>query len=99
MSAKSRGCALGVRRCPSGFWPTRELLDTLRMVAYRAETALPSPVAAALGKQRETARSALRALFRTDANLRPDAARETPTVQFLRLADPAHDRAVEPLYE
>ena len=79
--------------------PTRELLDTLRMIVYRAETALMPPVARALGQRSESARSALKALFSTDASLAPDPARGTLTVQFLRLADPAHDRALEPLFK
>ena len=79
--------------------PTRELLDTLRMIVYRAETALMPPVATAPGQRGESARCALRALFQTDASLHPDAARQTLTVKFLRLADPAHDRALEPLFK
>ena len=79
--------------------PTRALLDTLRMIVYRAETALMPPVATALGQRSESARCALRALFRTDASLHPDAAGQTLTVKFLRLADPAHDRALEPLFQ
>ena len=79
--------------------PTRELLDTLRMIVYRAETALMPPVARALGQRSESARSALKALFSTDASLAPDPTRGTLTVQFLRLADPAHDRALEPLFK
>ena len=80
--------------------PTRELLDTLRMIVYRAETALMPPVSAALGQRPgESARCALRALFQTDASLDPDPARGTLRVQFLRLADPAHDRALAPLFK
>ena len=79
--------------------PTRELLDTLRMIVYRAETALMPPVATALGQRSESARSALKALFSTDASLAPDPARGTLTIQFLRLADPGHDRALEPLFK
>ena len=69
------------------------------MIVYRAETALMPPVARALGQRSESARSALKALFSTDASLAPDPARGTLTVQFLRLADPAHDRALEPLFK
>ena len=80
--------------------PTRELLDTLRMIVYRAETALMPPVAAALGQRPgESARCALRALFQTDASLHADPAQGTLRVQFLRLADPAHDRALDPLFK
>ena len=79
--------------------PTRELLDTLRMIVYRAETALMPSVAGALGQRGESARCALRALFSTDASLHPNPARETLTVKFLRLADPAHDRALQPLFQ
>ena len=79
--------------------PTRNLLDTLRMLAYRAETAMLAPVASAPGRKPEHARAALQALFRADANLRPDPARGTLGIELLRLADPAHDRAVQPLLD
>lgn len=80
--------------------PTREFLDTLRMIVYRAETALMPPVAAALGQRPgESARCALKALFQTDASMDADPAQGTLRVHFLRLADPAHDRALEPLFK
>ena len=78
--------------------PTRALLDAVRMIVYRAQTALPS-AARVLGQRGESERCALRGLFRTDASLRPDAAGETLTVKFLRFADPAHDWALEPLFK
>ena len=51
--------------------PLRNLLDSLRMIAYRAETAMAVAVAPELGKP-ENARALLQALFRSDANLVPD---------------------------
>ena len=49
----------------------RQLLHTLRMLAYRAETAMAVALAPALGNP-EMVRSLLQALFRSDASLLSD---------------------------
>ena len=46
-----------------------------------------------------TARSLLKALFRSDASLRPDPAAGTLTVRLLHLATRAQDQALAPLIE
>ena len=60
------------------------LLDTLRMIAYRAETALANVVAPELGKPK-AARALLRALFARRASPPPDYAAGTLTLQVLQL--------------
>ena len=47
----------------------------------------------------DTARSLLKALFRSDASLRPDPVAETLTVRLLHLATRALDKALTPLLE
>ena len=76
----------------------RGLLDGLRMIACRAETAMASVLAPHLGKPAEV-RALARALLQSDASLRPDPAAGTLTVQLLHTACRAHDEAVAPLIE
>ena len=76
----------------------RGLLDGLRMIACRAETAMASVLAPHLGKPAEV-RALVRALLQSDASLRPDPAAGTLTVQLLHTACRAHDEAVAALLE
>ena len=62
--------------------PLRLLMDTLRMIAYRAETAMATAVAPELDNP-DTARSQLKSLFRGDASLHPDEQAGTLTVRLL----------------
>ena len=76
----------------------RQLHDTLRMIAYRAESAMALAVAPEMDSP-DTARSLLKALFRSDASLRPDPAAGTLRVRLLHLATRAQDNALAPLIE
>ena len=76
--------------------PLRMLMQTLRMLAYRAETAMAASLAPQMDNP-ETARSLLKALFRSDASLLPDAAAGTLTVRLLHQASRAQDTALAPL--
>jgi len=68
--------------------PTRKLLlDTIRMVAYRAETAMAALAAPALSNPEE-ARAMVKALLLTSADLRPDKARKELRVVLNPLAEP-----------
>ena len=78
--------------------PLRALTDTLRMIAYRAETAMAAAVAPEPGNP-DTARSLLKALFQTDASLLPDPAAGTLTVRLLHQATRARDAALAPLFD
>ena len=78
--------------------PLRRLMDTLRMIAYRAETAMTAAVAPALDNP-DTVRSLLKSLFRSDASLHPDEAARTLTVRLLHQATRAQDRALAPLLD
>ena len=74
----------------------RGLLDGLRMIACRAETAMASVLAPHLGKPAEV-RALVRAPLQSDASLRPDPAAGPLTVQLLHTACRAHDEAVAAL--
>lgn len=79
--------------------PTRKLLlDTIRMIAYRAETALAELVAPFIAKPDE-ARAVIKTLFETSADLYPE-----PDVGILRvvihsLGEPRLNRAIRKLLE
>ncbi len=82
---------------PSQLRPlTKTLTDTVKMIAYRAETALVGLLKKHLEHEAE-ARALIRELFVTSAELEPDDAALTLTIRVHRMATPAHDRAIEAL--
>ena len=72
------------------------LLNGLKMIAYRAETALAAFLAPACGKPDEV-RALARSLLRCDACLQPDAAAGTLQVRLPHLPSRAQDEALEHL--
>ena len=78
--------------------PLRLLMDTLRMTAYRAETAMATAVAPGLDNP-DTARSLLKSLFRSDASLQPDPEHGTLTVRLLHQPTRALDLTLAPLLD
>ena len=70
--------------------------DTVKMIAYRAETALVGRLRPHLAKEEE-ARALIRELFVSSADLEPDERENTLTVHIHRMASPAHDNAVAAL--
>ena len=84
--------------------PLRLLYDTMRMLAYRAETEMLPWIGPDGGHGRQpqpTAhrhpRQVLQTLYATPATLRPDPQRGMLHVELLHLPNPAMDRAVAPL--
>jgi hypothetical protein len=71
----------------------KTLTDTVKMIAYRAETALVGLLRPYLAKEEE-ARALVRELFVSSADLDPDEKENTLTVRIHRMACPAHDKAV-----
>jgi hypothetical protein len=69
------------------------LADTVKMIAYRAETALVGLVRPHLAKEEE-ARALVRELLVSSADLLPDDQKNTLTVRIHRMACPAHDKAI-----
>jgi hypothetical protein len=77
---------------------SKHLIDTLKMVAYRAETAMANLLREHLAHPDE-ARSLLQALYRTEADLLPDLEAGTLTVRLHHLANASSDAAIRKLCE
>jgi hypothetical protein len=72
------------------------LVDTVKMIAYRAETALVALLQPHLKKEDE-ARALVRELLVSSADIEPDAVAKTLTIRVHRMASPAHDKAIAAL--
>ncbi len=84
---------------PSQLMPLRKTLtDTVKMIAYRAETSLVGLLRKHLNKEAE-ARALIRELFVSSADTIPCEAEKTLTVRLHRMASPAHDRAIAGLLQ
>ncbi|MBT5269661.1 MAG: hypothetical protein HOL70_09485 [Candidatus Marinimicrobia bacterium] len=84
---------------PTQLLPLNKMLsDTVKMIAYRAETALVVILRRHLNKKEE-ARALIRELFISSADIVPDPDTRTLTVKIHRMASPVHDRAVNALLE
>jgi len=77
--------------------PSRKrLTDTVKLIAYRAETALTGIVREVLARQHD-ARSLVRDLFRSAADLSPDTTAGVLRVGVHPMAKPRSNRAIEHL--
>jgi hypothetical protein len=76
----------------------KPFLDTIKMIAYRAETAMAATVREKLARF-DDARSLLRQIYQTDVDLIPDFDAKTLTVRLHHLTQAAHDAAVGHLCE
>jgi hypothetical protein len=77
---------------------SKGLSDTVKMIAYRAETALVALLRRHLNKEDE-ARALVRELFVSSADIEPDEEAKTLTVRIHRMASPAHDKAISALLD
>ena len=77
---------------------SKHLVDTLKMIAYRAETAMANSLREHL-KRPDEARRLLRALYTTEADLLPDPEAGTLTARLHHAANAATDQALEKLCE
>jgi hypothetical protein len=77
---------------------SKHLIDTIKMIAYRAETAMANSLREHL-KRPDEARCLLRALYTTEADLLPDPAAGTLTVRLHHGANAATDQVIEKLCE
>jgi len=77
---------------------SKHFIDTIKMIAYRAESALAGEVREHLQRE-DDARALLRRVFVTPANLRPDYEQKTLLVELHRLGSPLQDAAVAKLCE
>jgi len=74
----------------------KHLLDTIKMVAYRAETAMVNSLREVMSRD-EDARSLLRSIYTTEGDLIPDLQAKTLTVRIHHLANRCSDEAVRHL--
>jgi hypothetical protein len=73
----------------------KHFIDTLKMIAYRAETSMASLLREHMARGGDDARALLRQIFQTEADLTPDLAANTLTVRLHHLTQAAHDQAIE----
>jgi hypothetical protein len=76
----------------------KQLVDTVKLVAYRAETAMASIVRESLART-DDARSLLRDLFRSEADLEPDLERQVLRVHVHPMSNPRSNRAIAHLMD
>lgn len=74
----------------------KQFLDTIRMIAYRAETAMAATVRDTLARA-DDARPLVREIFTTEADLIPDYPNGTLTVRLHHLTNAMSDAAVRAL--
>ena len=72
----------------------KHFIDTIKMIAYRAESSMASLLRQHLARS-EDARALLRQIFQTEADLTPDLTTNTLTVRLHHLTLAAHDNAIE----
>ena len=72
----------------------KHFIDTIKMIAYRAETSMASLLREHLARA-DDARALLRQIYHADADLAPDFAAGTLTVTIHHLTQAAHDKAME----
>ena len=75
---------------------SKHLVDTIKMTAYRAETAMANSVREAMSHPDE-ARTLLCALYKTEADLLPDLDKQTLTIRLHHSASVMSDKVIEKL--
>lgn len=75
---------------------SKHLIDAIKMIAYRAETAMANSLRETIAHPDE-ARSLLRALYQTEADLLPDPEAGTLTVRLHHMANRCSDEAIRKL--
>ena len=74
----------------------KHLVDTIKMIAYRAETAMAQIVRQKMARH-DDARSLLRAIYSTEVDILPDPPAKTLTIRLHPLASHSSDQAVHHL--
>jgi hypothetical protein len=76
---------------------SKHFIDTIKMIAYRAESAMAAQLAAQLAahlSRQDDLRALLRRLYTTPVNLRPDLQTNSLTAAVHRLGSPLQDAAI-----
>ena len=82
---------------PTKLAPLNKMLaDTVKMIAYRAETSLVGLLQRHL-KNEDEARALVRELLVSSADIEPDDTAKTMTIRVHRMASPVHDKAIAAL--
>jgi hypothetical protein len=76
----------------------KQLIDTVKMICYRAETSMVAVLREKLARD-DDARSLIRQIYRTEVDLFPDPDTKTLTVRLHHLAQNIHDQAAQHLCE
>lgn len=77
---------------------SKHFIDTIKIIAYRAETALANTLREKIqAHHKDEARALARQIFQSDANLIPDPQANTLTVEIHGLSTPRDDAALEHL--
>lgn len=76
----------------------QHFIDTIQLIAYRAETSMASLLRDKLNREDDT-RALLRQIYETEVDLVPDPGTNTLTVRLHHLTQAAHDLAVRHLCE
>jgi hypothetical protein len=74
----------------------KHFIDTIKLIAYRAETSMASLLRDQLSREEDT-RTLLRQIYETEIDLVPDLQTNTLTVRLHHLTQAAHDEAVRHL--
>jgi hypothetical protein len=75
---------------------SKQLIDTIKMIAYRAETSMANILRPVI-KRPDEARKLLAALYTTEADLIPDLKAQTLTVRLHHMAQKSSDVAIQKL--
>jgi hypothetical protein len=75
----------------------KHFVDTIKMIAYRAETSLASLLQEHLARANDDARALVRQVFEIAADIIPDYTANTLTVRLHHFPQAAHDQAIEKL--
>ena len=75
---------------------SKHFIDTIKMVAYRAETAMAQILRRKMTRH-DDARSLLRAVYTTEVDINPDMQAKTLTIRLHPLANNSSDQAVRHL--
>ena len=79
---------------------SKHFIDTIKIIAYRAETAIAQTIREKLNvHHRDEARALARQIFQTEANFQPNPESKTLTVEIHGLATPKHDSILQHLCE
>ena len=75
---------------------SKHFIDTIKMIAYRAETAMAQILRQKMTRH-DDARSLLRAIYNTEVDMNPDLQAKTLTIRLHPLANNSSDQAVKHL--